>query len=74
MENQEMNMSASREKVISSVIAAKYSIDDQIAILRQKDSKPEEYQAFFDFAEDVKAKVTAEFAAKETAAKETAAE
>lgn len=61
MENQEMNMSASREEIISSVIAAKYSIDDQIALLRQKDSKPEEYQAFFDFAEKVKADVTKEY-------------
>ncbi len=62
------NMSASREQVIASVIAAKYSINDQIAILRQKDTKPEEYQAFFDFAEEVKAKVTAEFTAKEEGA------
>ncbi len=56
------NMRASREQVIASVIAAKYSIDDQIAILRQKDTKPEEYQAFFDFAEEVKRKVTEEYA------------
>ncbi len=69
METQKMSMSASREKVIASVISARYSIDDQIAILRQKDTKPEEYQAFFDFAEEVKSKVTAEFAAKETEAK-----
>ncbi len=67
MENQEMNMSANREKVIASVIAARYSLDDQIAILRQKDSKPEEYQAFFDFAEEVKAKVSTEFAEKKDA-------
>ena len=46
-----------------------YSIDDQIAILRQKDQKPEEYEAFFRFAEDVKTAVTAARAAK-AAAKE----
>ncbi len=62
--NKYENMSASREQVIAAVIAARYSIDDQIAILRQKDTKPEEYQAFFNFAEEVKAKVTAEFAEK----------
>ncbi len=67
--NNHENMSASREKVIASVIASRYSVDDQIAILRQKDTKPEEYKAFFDFAEEVKTKVTAEFAAKETEAK-----
>ncbi len=64
MDNQE-NMRASREQVIASVIAAKYSINDQIAILRQKDTKPEEYQAFFDFAEEVKRKVTEEYAQHE---------
>jgi len=67
--NGQENMSASREQVIAAVIAAKYSVDDQIAILRQKDTKPEEYQAFYDYAEEVKAKVTAEFAAKEAKAK-----
>ncbi len=66
--NEHEKMSASREQVIAAVIAGRYSINDQIAILRQKDSKPEEYRAFFDFAEEVKAKVTAEFAAKEAKA------
>jgi len=56
------NMRASREDIIASVIAARYSINDQISILRQKDTKPEEYQAFFDFAEEVKRKVTEEYA------------
>ena len=37
------SMQVSREQEIASVIRAKYSIDDQIAILRQKDQKPEEY-------------------------------
>lgn len=61
MENQ--NMRISREQMIAKVINAKYSVDDQIAILRQKDTKPEEYQAFFDFAEQVKQDVTAEYEA-----------
>ncbi len=64
MENEKMSQSATREQVIAAVIASRYSIDDQIAILRQKDTKPEEYQAFYDYAEEVKEKVTAEFAAK----------
>lgn len=49
----------SREQEIAAVINAKYTIDDQIAILRQRDTKPEEYAAFNAFAEEVKAKVTA---------------
>ena len=61
MENQ--NMRINREQMIAKVINARYSVDDQIAILRQKDTKPEEYQEFFDFAEKIKKDVTAEYAA-----------
>lgn len=42
---------------IALVIDSKYTIDDQIAILRQKAEKPEEYAAFFAFCEEVKRKV-----------------
>lgn len=59
------NMRVSREKMIASIIAGRYSLDDQIAILRQKDTKPEEYEEFFAFAEQVKASVTAEYEAYE---------
>lgn len=55
------NMRITREQMIANVIAAKYSIDDQIAILRQKDAKPEEYTAFYEFAENVKKIVTEEY-------------
>lgn len=68
------NMKISREEMIGKVIASKYSIDDQIAILRQKDTKPEEYEAFFNFAEEVKAKVTAEYEAEALAAQAAAEE
>ena len=64
------NYRISREEMIANVIGARYSINDQIAILRQRDTKPEEYQAFFDFAEEVKRKVTEEYAALEAAEKE----
>lgn len=61
------NMRISREQMIAKVISAKYSIDDQIAIIRQKDSKPDEYAAFYEFAEAVKAAVTEEYVAFEDA-------
>ena len=32
-----------------------YSVDDEIAIIRQKDTKPEEFKAYNDFVEVVKA-------------------
>lgn len=56
-----------REQMISAVINSKYTIDDQIAILRQKDTKPEEYDEFFQYAESVKEAVTAEYKAIEEA-------
>ena len=59
----ENNNRISREQMIAKVIGSRYSIDDQIAILRQKDTKPEEWEAFNAFAEEIKAKVTAEYAA-----------
>lgn len=68
--NKEFRMT--REQMISNIINSKYSIDEQIALIRQKDTKPEEYQAFYDFAEATKAAVTAEYAKYE--AEEAAAE
>lgn len=60
MENK--NMRISQDEMIAKVINAKYSIDAQIAIIRQKDTKPEEYEAFYAFAEKVKADVKKEYA------------
>lgn len=51
-----------REEMIAKVINTRYSIDEQIALLRQRDSKPEEYDAFYAFAEEVKRKVSEEYA------------
>ena len=48
--------------MIAKVINTRYSIDEQIALLRQRDSKPEEYDVFYAFAEDVKRKVSEEYA------------
>ena len=46
-----------RDQEIAAVIDAKYSIDEQIALLRQKDVKPEEWQEFNAFCEEVKSKI-----------------
>lgn len=62
------SMRISREEEISAVINAKYSIDQQIAILRQRDTKPEEYEAFYNFAEQVKSTVKASRAAETASA------
>lgn len=63
MNDQNQNMRIGQDQMIAKVIGARYSIDEQIAILRQKDAKPEEYEEFYAFAEKVKADVKAEYAA-----------
>lgn len=61
MEKQSMRIT--QDQMIAKVINARYSIDEQIALLRQKEAKPEEYEAFYAFAEQVKADVKKEYAA-----------
>ena len=46
--------------LVSRLIRERYSIDDEMAILRQRDTKPEEYEAYNAFCEDCKAKAKAE--------------
>lgn len=41
------------EKVVN-LIRERYSIDDEIAIIRQKDTKQDEYQAWYDYCEQCK--------------------
>lgn len=65
MKNETMRIS--REQMIAKIINARYSTDEQIALIRQMDSKPDEYRAFYTFAEEVKRKVTAEYEAYEAA-------
>ena len=47
-----------KEKVVEKV-RKRYTVDDELAILRQRDTKPEEYQAYYDYVEAVKAEVKA---------------
>ena len=42
-----------KDKIILA-IRQKYSVDDELAILRQRDSKPEEFKEYFDFVEGIK--------------------
>lgn len=43
-----------RERVIARVREV-YSVDDELAILRQRDTKPEEFAAYNAFVEQIKA-------------------
>jgi hypothetical protein len=44
----------SREEFIAGLIHTRYSVDDEISILRQKDIKPEEFESYNAFAEECK--------------------
>ena len=41
------------ERVVS-LIRERYSLDEELAIQRQRDTKPEEFQAYFDYCEECK--------------------
>jgi hypothetical protein len=42
-----------KEQIVSA-IRERYSVDDELAILRQRDSKPDEFAEYFAFVEGIK--------------------
>lgn len=44
------------EDEVNRLIRLKYSLNDELAILRQRDTKPDEFKAYNDYAEECKAK------------------
>lgn len=44
------------EQKVSFLIRDKYSLDDELAILRQRDSKPEEFEEYNIYCEECKTK------------------
>lgn len=46
--------------LVSKLIRERYSVDDEMAILRQRDTKPDEYKAYNAFCEECKAKAKGE--------------
>ena len=57
-------MNISKDKLygarVSELIRERYTLDSELAILRQRNEKPDEYQAYFAFCEECKAKARAE--------------
>ena len=45
---------SSYEEIVVSLIREKYSLDEELAIQRQRDTKPEEFQVYFDYCEGCK--------------------
>ncbi|MBR5845500.1 MAG: hypothetical protein IKY65_04495 [Rikenellaceae bacterium] len=48
------------EAIVISKIRKQYTVNQELAILRQKDSKPEEFAEYDDFVEQCKAEAKAE--------------
>ena len=44
----------SYDQLVSDLIRERYTIDQELAINRQRDTKPEEFQDYFDFCEQCK--------------------
>lgn len=55
---------AEYEAEVVRLIRERYSVADELAILRQRDSKPEEFAAYNAFAEECKAQAKAQLAAE----------
>lgn len=57
-------MNISKDKLygarVSEMIRERYSLDAELAILRQRDEKPDEYQSYFAFCEECKARAKRE--------------
>lgn len=46
--------------LVSKLIRERYSVDDEMAILRQKETKPEEWKEYNSYCEDCKARAKEE--------------
>ena len=47
-------------QVVSDMIRERYSVNTELAILRQRDTKPEEFATYNEYAEECKAKARRE--------------
>ncbi|MFI3283378.1 MAG: hypothetical protein SNG10_07760, partial [Rikenellaceae bacterium] len=45
-----------KNKLVEQYIAQRYSTSQELAIQRQKETKPDEWQAYYDYCEECKAK------------------
>lgn len=58
---------AQYDAAVSALIRARYSLDAELAILRQRDTKPSEFAAYHAFAEQCKAEAREQLAAEAAA-------
>ena len=48
------NITIPYEQQVIDLIRQKYSLDEELAIQRQRDTKPDEFQQYFDYCEQCK--------------------
>lgn len=48
------DLRALKAREIENLIRLRYSMSDELAVLRQRDEKPEEFAAYHDYAEECK--------------------
>ena len=48
------------DEMVVSLIREKYSLDEELAIQRQRDTKPDEFKAYFEYCEECKEKAKEE--------------
>lgn len=58
------------EQAVESKLRARYSINEELAVLRQRDSKPQEFEEYNAYAEQCKIEARAELTEKATTAEE----
>ena len=63
-----------KEYRIERAIRARYSFNQELAIQRQRDTKPEEFAEYFAFCEECKTKVAEQMAREQEKAAQLAAE
>ena len=56
----ELSKEEKYQRLVVSMIRKRYSIDDELAILRQRDEKQSEYQEYFNYCEECKSKAKQE--------------
>lgn len=50
----------SYEETVVSLIRERYSLDEELAIQRQRDAKPDEFQIYFEYCEECKQRAKTE--------------
>lgn len=69
VDEQPIELQLDYEQLVEQLIRERYTISQELAILRQRDAKPDEWQEYYDFAENCKMRareLSATVAAAET--------